>query len=422
MRTNFLSMKNLYVFLLSLFGKNKEKERMSMVESTDYTITKSSVRESELMYEVEDFLASRYTFRYNEMTEQTEYKWKKDVNGKYQLITQRDLNTFCMEARKEGINCWDRDISRYVHSRSIVSYNPFTSYMDNLPVWDKTDRVTHLAKRVSHDSVWIEGFHKWMLGMASQWMRFTSKHANSVAPVLVSSRQGRNKSTFCRMLMPDILQAYYTDSFELTSTSGAEQKLSTFGLINLDELDKYSERKMASLKNLMQMAGVSIRKAHKTCYSTLPRIASFIGTSNRKDLLTDPTGSRRFLCVDVENKIDCSSIDHAQVYAQLKEELLTGKRSWFNQDEETTLMEHNEPFQKRSLAEDLFYSCYRLPENEEKGQFLSAIQIYNELKKQSPSSTRLLSQAAFGKTLVALGVERKHTKYGNLYHVISSIA
>jgi predicted P-loop ATPase len=29
------------------------------------------------------------------------------------------------------------------------------------------------------------------------------------------------------------------------------------------------------------------------------RYASFIATSNQKDLLTDPTGSRRFICIEV---------------------------------------------------------------------------------------------------------------------------
>lgn len=123
------------------------------------------------------------------------------------------------------------------------------------------------------------------------------------------------------MLMPDVLQQYYTDSFDMGSVAASEQKLAAFGLINLDEMDKYSPSKMAGLKNLMQMAGLNIRKAYKKCYALLPRVASFIATSNRMDLLTDPTGSRRFLCVEVKHKIDCSPIDYEQVYAQLKSEL-----------------------------------------------------------------------------------------------------
>ena len=80
-----------------------------------------------------------------------------------------------------------------------------------------------------------------------------------------------------------------------------EQKLGLFGLINLDEFDRLPDRKMALLKNWMQMAGMNVRKAHAKHFHPLPRLASFIGTTNQKNLLSDPTGSRRFLCVEVQS-------------------------------------------------------------------------------------------------------------------------
>lgn len=94
-----------------------------------------------------------------------------------------------------------------------------------------------------------------------------------------------------------------------------------FGLINLDEFDRLPDRKMVLLKNWMQMAGMNVRKAHAKHFHPLPRLASFIGTTNQKNLLSDPTGSRRFLCVEVQSKINCEGIEHDQIYAQLKDEL-----------------------------------------------------------------------------------------------------
>lgn len=99
--------------------------------------------------------------------------------------------------------------------------------------------------------------------------------------------------------MPKELTPYYIDKFDLTSESGCEQKLSLFGLINMDEFDKYRAGQMPALKNLMQTTTLTFRRAHRPAFSHLPRIASFIGTSNMTDLLTDPTGSRRFLCAEV---------------------------------------------------------------------------------------------------------------------------
>lgn len=122
------------------------------------------------------------------------------------------------------------------------------------------------------------------------------------------------------------------DKVDLTSQGNLERRLAEMGLLNLDEFDKYSPTKMPLLKNLMQMASLSLCKAYQKNYRSLPRIASFIGTSNRKDLLTDPT-----ICVLVEHPIDCDAIEHAQIYAQLKAEVLFGKCYWFTKEKEYEL-------------------------------------------------------------------------------------
>jgi predicted P-loop ATPase len=227
-----------------------------------------------------------------------------------------------------------------------------------------------------------------------------------------------HKSTFCKMLMPDHLRAYYTDSFDLHSLAAAERKLGYFGLINLDEMDKYSAKKMVWLKNIQQMSGLSIRKAYQNHFTALPRMASFIGTSNRRDLLTDPTGSRRYLCVEIIHKIDCSPLEHKQLYAQLKAELESGERYWFTTEEEKVLAERNAPFHHLDAAEDVFHACYRLPQEEEKGVRLSAADILSELKKKNPVAMKEVGFRSFTESLIALGVQRFHTRRGNLYEVI----
>ncbi len=84
-----------------------------------------------------------------------------------------------------------------------------------------------------------------------------------------------------------------------------------------------------------KMPSLKIRKTYQKHFSQSPRIASFIGTSNHKNLLTDPTGCRRFLCIEVEHTIDCSKLDHYQIYAQLKAELNAGERYRFTSEDET---------------------------------------------------------------------------------------
>ena len=388
-------------------------------------------KSSSLMQEVTAFLTSRYRFRFNVLTEETEVtniaNNIPDTHLRYAKVDERWMNTLSMEAIETGIDCWDRDIQRFVRSRRISEYHPFTAYFEQLPEWDGKDRVSALARRVSDDPVWVNGFHRWMLGLSAQWMQFRSdanstNRANSVAPLLVSSRQGLGKSTFCRLLMPDALKAYYTESYDLGSPASAEAKLAACGLINLDEFDKLSASKMPLLKNLMQASALNIRKAYKRSASALPRIASFIGTSNREDLLVDRTGSRRFLCVSLEHAIDCTTpVEYEQLYAQLKAELLSGERSWFNKEEEQAIQQHNALFYKHIPEEEVFRLCFRFATKEDHPQevlTLSATQLFERMKSAHPSVMRGMTAYSLSRILPQLG-ERVHTAKGNVYRVVA---
>ena len=292
------------------------------------------------------FLAERYEFRFNVLTEATEFRCLSDEgNGTFRPVTERDLNAICLEAHRHGIDCWDRDVARMVHSADVREYHPFRQYFQRLPTWDGRDRLHGLATRVSDSPLWIQTFHRWMLGLAAQWAGLSDGlHAHSTAPLLVSDEQGLGKSTFCRALLPPQLQAYYTDSVDLARPDKVERQLTEMGLLNLDEFDRIPEKKHPLLKNLMQLSALNLRKAYRRHSQALPRIASFIGTSNSRELLSDPSGSRRFICVLVEHPIDSTGIDHAQIYAQLKAELERGERYWFSHGEENALRLHNAAF------------------------------------------------------------------------------
>ena len=422
-----------------VFSKNIEKEAAPV--SSKEAVKKA--KSCSLMQEVTAFLTSRYRFRFNVLTEETEVADAANITNivnnipdthlRYAKVDERWMNSLSMEAIETGIDCWDRDIQRFVRSRRISEYHPFTAYFEQLPEWDGKDRVSALARRVSDNPVWVNGFHRWMLGLSAQWMQFRSdanntnransiNRANSVAPLLVSSRQGLGKSTFCRLLMPDALKAYYTESYDLSSPASAEAKLAAYGLINLDEFDKLSASKMPLLKNLMQASALNIRKAYKRSASALPRIASFIGTSNREDLLVDRTGSRRFLCVSLEHAIDCvTPVEHEQLYAQLKAELLSGERSWFNKEEEQAIQQHNALFYKHIPEEEVFRLCFRFATQEDHPQevlTLSATQLFERMKSAHPSVMRGMTAYSLSRILPQLG-ERVHTAKGNVYRVVA---
>jgi predicted P-loop ATPase len=412
----------------SHFCKSEKKDEL-MAYISEFSTAPIETKESKekdapsktknLTENVESFLKSHYDFRYNVLTEETEFRSLERMSEGFQSVNQRVLNTLCLEAHEAGIACWDRDLSRCIYSTRIVDYHPFRLYLDELPKWDGVDRVLALARRVSENPLWEKEFRIWMLGMTAQWMGIMGDHANSVAPLLISTEQGYLKSTFCKSLLPSVLQRYYMDKVDLTSQGNVERRLAEMGLLNLDEFDKYSPAKMPLLKNLMQMASLSLCKAYQKNYRSLPRIASFIGTSNRKDLLTDPTGSRRFICVVVEHPIDCKAIEYEQLYAQLKEEVLSGERYWFTKEEEQELQRNNLSFYRQGPVEDVLRSCYRSVEKGEECELLSAADIFQCLKKKNPAAMRGANPASLAQILVTVGIERKHTKFGNVYRVIA---
>lgn len=209
-------------------GKKKETEQKQPVRLTQ---------------EVRTFLQKQYDFRYNLLTEETEYRPANKRAVPFEPVSKRELNTFCMEAHDQGISCWDKDLSRYIYSTCIPEYHPFRLYMEELPGWDGTDRLEALAQRVSDNQLWIKSFHTWMLGLTAQWMGMTGIHANSVAPILVSSEQGRQKSTFCKALMPPALSRYYMDNLKLSAQGKPERLLAEMGLLNMDEFDNTERSK-----------------------------------------------------------------------------------------------------------------------------------------------------------------------------------
>ena len=419
-----------------MFSLNGQNEVTEWVETAPSAVeakkpvaqqAEKEPKQQRMMQRLSRYLKLHYAFRYNLLTERTECARlnteKADESHllTYTPVDSRILNGIALSAIENGVECWDRDIKRYVESDHVQDYHPFELYFNNLPEWDGKDRVTELAKRVSDKDVWVRAFHRWMLAVTAQWTGSGNRgrRANSVAPLLVSTTQGLGKSTFCRMLLPQELRDYFTESFDLTNASSAENKLASYGLINLDEFDRLSVSRMPQLKNLMQMEDLRVRRAYRRSAESLPRIASsFIGTSNRRDLLTDLSGSRRFICVEVEHAIDCTtSIDHAQLYAQLLHELNSGERCWFSKAEEAEIQAANRPFYRITPAEELISSCFAFAEAGEQGaRLMSAADIYAVLKQKNPAALKACSCTSFSRLLAQLG-RRVHTRYGNGYWV-----
>ncbi len=407
-----------------LYRQKKEFLIRQTVQSV-YTIAKGFGKKSPLSAEqelellTEEFMQRRYEFRYNTMTTVTEYRERNTFCFYFRPLSSRVRNSIAMNARLEGLSLWDRDVVRYLDSDRIPIFNPIEDFLFGLDVrWDGHDRIRELAARVPcNNRHWADLFYRWFLNMVAHWRQTDRKYANCTVPLLVGP-QAYRKSTFCRSLLPPELQAYYTDRIDFSNKRDAEISLNRFALINMDEFDQNRVNQQAFLKHILQKPIVNVRRPHGTATQEMRRYASFIGTSNHKDLLTDTSGSRRYIVVDVTGPIDCSPIDYEQLYAQAMHDLYKGERYWFDPEDEKVMNESNQEFQVMPIAKQLFHEYFRAAtEGEECEQFL-AIEILEQVQHDSKIRVSDCNIIQFGRILQKNRVPSVHTKRGNVYRVV----
>ena len=382
---------------------------------TQYSLNK----EQRLSIQTDEFMKRRYELRYNSQVGEVEYRERHSFRFRFSPIDKRTLNSIALDAQAEGIPLWDRDISRYIYSNRVPVFNPLEDYLYDLSRWDGKDRIRQLAQTVPcHNPHWSELFHRWFLNMVAHWRGMSKKHANSVSPLLVGA-QGTRKSTFCRSIMPPSERSYYTDSIDFSRKRDAELALNRFALINIDEFDQVSATQQGFMKHILQKPVLNVRKPYGNAVLEMRRYASFIATSNQKDLLTDPSGSRRFICIEVTGVIDTNKpIDYDQLYAQAMSELEHGERYWFDEEEEKIMMENNREFEQNTPEEQLFYRYFRVAEATEEGEWLAPTEIMETIRQSSSIPLSVKRVNAFGRILRKLEIPARHMRNGTFYHVI----
>ena len=177
----------------------------------------SMTAEQETAFRLEEFMNRRYEFRYNTVLSELEYRQRDSIHFQFRPADQRIRSSIALNALKEGIRVWDRDVARYLTSDYIPLYNPVEEYLNDTGRWDGKDRIRALADLVPCENPhWRELFYRWFLSMTAHWRGLDRQHGNSTSPLLVGA-QGYRKSTFCRILLPPELRFGYTDSIDFKS-------------------------------------------------------------------------------------------------------------------------------------------------------------------------------------------------------------
>ena len=369
-----------------------------------------------------DFLNSQYTFRYNTIMGYTEYKDKRYTYMDWMPVDDRVMKGMTMKVRLGGIDARDNDVRRYVQSNMIRPFDPIGDYLwEQYDKWDGKDHIRKLARTVpTNNPHWEDWFYTWFLGMVRQWQETNlAKYGNQAVPLLISA-QGWNKTTFCEQLLPPELRWGYNGNLQMDDKRQVLNQMAQMLLINLDEFNQISPRtQQGFLKNIITLSSVKIKRPYGRHVEDFPRRASFIATTNQPDVLADPSGSRRFLGVELTGPIDVSTPpNYVQLYAQAMQALLQHESHYFSPNETQQIMEWNRKFSVRSAADHFFFDYFEPAEGED-GEWITASKIFELLKqKVGISLLKPANIATFGRMLSNISaLKKRETKYGSEYFV-----
>ena len=388
----------------------QSKSNKSSEEDTDEEEEKPS-----FIDRLENFLNNRYNFRYNVVSGKLEYKTVKATLWK--PVTDFVENSILREILKAKVKCNINTLRNLLRSDFCEEFDPFKTYFDNLPNnKEETDYITELANTITttRQDLWLECFKKWFVAMVAC---VTNDKAINQTVIVFSGKQGVGKTTWIEKLIPKPLKDYMFSGTINPNNKDTLIHLAECMLINLDELENLNRTEIGTLKELITKTHIRMRKAYGHNNETLPRRASFAGSVNTAQFLNDTTGSRRFLCFEVEHIEYTHNIDINNAYAQAKQLYKDGFRYWFNQEEIKEINLNNEQYQIRSPEEELLLTWFEIADRDTANNFLNTTQIAAKLADKAKLNITDGTVMKLGKALKKHGYLRLSKKNGYVYAV-----
>jgi hypothetical protein len=336
--------------------------------------------------EIRQWLADRIVVKYNLVTDQMQYRKKTEESWK--LVDKIAMNTFRGQiAQETGKRVLFSDVQSVLESDFAQQVHPIREYIQQLPDWDRVDRIAEIASYVhaaptssipteeAAQASLLWALHKWLVGMVATWMN--DKECNQEVLTFIGP-QGIYKTTFFRHILPPQLNEYFLEN---THNSFGQKDdriaLTENCLVDIEEIEAMEGRDMEELKGLVTSQYIKERRPYAIFRERKHRLASFCATGNRQQILTDASGTRRWLChliKSIDNPREWN-LDYEQLYAQLYYEYQQGFQYYLSNVEENQLDIQNRPFKQVSLEEELINSRLRKPRGNESAKLMSASMI-----------------------------------------------
>ena len=372
----------------------------------------------------EQFLTENYCFRRNLLNGKVEFATRQSDGqpSAYRPLTQEALNSIILRAKREDIcegSNPKTDIVEFIHSEEVCAYNPIGEYLDNLPQWDGQNHVAQLFSRLPGlSSEQLSFLSIWLRSTVAHWLQMDTLHGNEIVPTLIGA-QGCGKTTFFKRLLPANLRQYFLDHLNLSNKFDKEMALTNNLLVCLDELEAIRPSQQASLKQTLSKSKVNGRPIYGCAQEDRSRFASFVSTTNNPHPLSDATGSRRYICLQIPQGqyIDNSGeIDYDQLYAQVVYELREQKAPyWFNNDEVARIQELNQEYMEQKDIVEIINLCFRKPEEGDAVQAMNSTELLRYMRNKYPSlPDNLSTRIRLGQAMSSLDFDstsRGHVSY-----------
>ena len=329
--------------------------------------------------DIKAFLDHRIRLRHNVISGRIEFfdAAGDDGSEQWQPFVDRMLNTLWAEMAMDYRVC-KFDIDNIVNSIYTPLYNPFTNYLESLPQWHEGDHdhIADLAATVRLRSTgalnFCEVLRKWLVAMLASWLG--SNTVNHVILVLIGE-QGVYKTTWFNYLLPPELRRYFYNKVNINRTTRDEMVyLSRYALMCYEELDCMNSADLNRLKGIVTMEHIDEREPYARYAEHRPHIASFCGTGNNLQFLTDPTGNRRWMPFEVESIISPREhpLNYVGIYSQVYALYLSGFRYYFSSEEIKIQNRHNRNFESPNMELELVSLYFRRPNEGETPTFMTS--------------------------------------------------
>jgi hypothetical protein len=249
--------------------------------------------------------------RWNELTASIEISVPE-----YSRLAKDDLDNnltaLLLQLEKQFGTPWSMDVVSGVSAlvASANAYHPVLEYLDSIPEWDGHDRFPMLVTDVlgasqtpdfeNYGALYAEFMKCTLIGAVR---RVLEPGCKMDTVTILYGNQAALKSTFWKTLCAS--PTWFNDSKVHIDSPEGQKVLQHSWIHELGEIDEMTSIKSAeAIKVFVSSAVDTFRQSYAKAPRAFHRRCIIVGTTNKEEVLNDPTGSRRFWVIPVGKRCD----------------------------------------------------------------------------------------------------------------------